>query len=124
MSCQPDGLKRSGWLRTGVLCSRSRAMRRRAGTEQAHLESMRTPVRPIERIARVEYPLAANQRSDEVDVELLKRAVVHQQNYGFDVPQSLLEREQRRGQTWRAGLDVRVTQANGKAALDRQFGDA
>ena len=47
---------------------------------------MRTPVRPIERIARVEYPLAANQRSDEVDVELLKRAVVHQQNYGFDVP--------------------------------------
>src|ERR1700737_982884 len=81
-SCNGDGLKRIGLkdalrtrsFRVGALG------RRTAGTEAAYFESAGLPGCPIQRIACIQYALAADQRGGEVHVKLLKGAVVDQQH--------------------------------------------
>src|SRR3979411_266580 len=85
MSCQPDGLKRSGPLRTGALSLPASASRSSSGSEHSDFESARPPAGGIQRIARVEDPLATDQRRHEVDIQLLKGTVVDQKHDGFGV---------------------------------------
>src|SRR5260370_21537811 len=79
MSCQPDGLNRSGPLRTGALNLSSRAGRGSPRSEESDLESARQPGGAIERIARVEHAFATDQGRHEIHVELMERAAVNQQ---------------------------------------------
>src|SRR5258708_18817727 len=101
MSCQPDGLKRSGPLRTGALGLPFRARRAGSRSQYRDFESARLPAGAIQRIARVEHPLAADQGGYQVYVELLERAMVDQQHDRFGVAQRLLERQQGRRQAGR-----------------------
>ena len=65
----------------------------------------------IERVARIEQLLLADEGRDEVDVQLAEGTMIDQQRDCLGVANGLLERQQRRREPERVRRDVWVAQA-------------